>query len=170
MTGPRITNAKYGAIKAFREYLNEQFADSPKWGHNKFHQETRTYGDYLYAQDREKFLFEMDRAMEGHADFPGWDYQKWLKHDGQAQPAKFPSAHQVKTVLKYVDVGAYCVSYDNRWGDERFPWSVRGPADSEGVRDAIDEFPQYRQAIQFAKAENKKYMARAELTEEKTHG
>lgn len=79
MTGPRITNAKYGAIKAFREYLNEQFADSPKWRNYKFHQETRMYGDYLYSQDREMFFVDMDRAMEGHADFPGWDYKKWQK-------------------------------------------------------------------------------------------
>lgn len=53
---------------------------------------------------------------------------------------------------------------------ERFPWVVHGPAASDGMRENIDEFPQYRQAIQFAKAENKKYTARAELTEEKTHG
>lgn len=170
MTGPRITKAKYGAIKAFREYLNKQFADSPKWQNHKFHQETRMYGDYLYAQDRDMFFFDMDRAMEGHSDFPGWDYKKWQKPDGHTQPAKFPSAHQVKSVLKYVDVGVYRVSYDNRWGDERFPWVVHGPAASDGMRENIDEFPQYRQAIQFAKAENKKYMPRAELTEEKTHG
>lgn len=51
-----------GAIKRFREHLNAlpQYAKH----HNKvgkvvYQQRTRKYGDYLYAQDREKFMVDL---------------------------------------------------------------------------------------------------------------
>ncbi len=53
--------------KAFREYLNKQDLESrnPKnWKHNRYHQRTRLYGDYLYNQDR--VMFDVN-------------YNEWLK-------------------------------------------------------------------------------------------
>ncbi len=44
--------------KAFREWLNKEYADSSPHRHNRFHQRTRGYGDYLYNQDRDKFNVE----------------------------------------------------------------------------------------------------------------
>lgn len=50
---------KRGAIKAFREHLNRQYAGSENHRHERFQQRTRGYGDYLYRQDREKFNVEL---------------------------------------------------------------------------------------------------------------
>jgi len=50
--------------KAFREFLNRESEGQPKHRHFRYQQRTRPYGDYLYAQDREKFNF---------------DYQQWLE-------------------------------------------------------------------------------------------
>lgn len=60
-----------GAVKAFREYLNATCAEGPKHRERQFHQRTRGYGDYLYAQDRERFDVELDEALVGktHPDF-----------------------------------------------------------------------------------------------------
>lgn len=161
MTGPRITRAKRGAVKAFREYLNKQFADSPKWRNYKFHQKTRGYGDYLYFQDRDMFENDLGRAMEGSSEFPGWDRDRWLKPGNETLPVQLPTARSVRDVLGHVDVGCCRVSYDNRWGDERFPWVVYGPVTSDDMRDRLEEFPQYKQAIQFAKSESEKHLAAA---------
>ena len=62
---------KRGTIKAFREYLNAKFADSANWKHDRYHQSTRGYGDYLYFQDRAKFDVELQDALAGtdHKDF-----------------------------------------------------------------------------------------------------
>lgn len=49
---------------AFRRYLNALPGENYKNG--RYEQRTRPYGDYLYAQDREKFE---------------WEYQEWLKAD-----------------------------------------------------------------------------------------
>jgi hypothetical protein len=46
-----------GDIKKFREVLNK--ADRGDWRNGAYHQKTRPYGDYLYAQDREKFQIDM---------------------------------------------------------------------------------------------------------------
>lgn len=58
--------------KAFREHLNREHGTTPNHRHNRYQQRTRPYGDYLYAQDREKF---------------NADYADWLKE--QAQDKKF---------------------------------------------------------------------------------
>lgn len=44
--------------KAFRDHLNRLHADTPNHRHNRYQQRTRPYGDYLYAQDRDKFNVE----------------------------------------------------------------------------------------------------------------
>ena len=54
--------------KAFREYLNKIAENEPRHRNYRYQQRTRPYGDYLYAQDREKF---------------NADYQDWLKEQGQ---------------------------------------------------------------------------------------
>ena len=40
--------------KQFRQYLNQKHKDK-KWKHNRYHQLTRPYGDYLYNQDKTRF-------------------------------------------------------------------------------------------------------------------
>lgn len=57
-TGP-ATAIPRGAIKRYREHLNRQTAGEPNWRHRRFGQRTRNYGDYLYAQDRDKFMMEL---------------------------------------------------------------------------------------------------------------
>lgn len=52
-----------GTIKAFREYLNAKFAGTALHKHERFHQSSRGYGDYLYAQDRAKFDVELGEAL-----------------------------------------------------------------------------------------------------------
>lgn len=47
--------------KAFRAYLNRTCAGI-KHAHGRFAQRTRGYGDYLYAQDRDRF----------NVDFAAW--------------------------------------------------------------------------------------------------
>lgn len=64
--------APRGTIKAFREHLNAKYAGDRKHRERRFEQKTRAYGDYLYAQDREKFDVELDEALRGegpNADF-----------------------------------------------------------------------------------------------------
>jgi hypothetical protein len=46
-------------VKRFREHLNAQDTGESKWRNFRFHQATRNYGDYLYAQDRAKFEVDM---------------------------------------------------------------------------------------------------------------
>lgn len=50
---------KRGDIKRFRELMNETYRDAPKHQHFRYQQLTRGYGDYLYSQDNEKFMFEL---------------------------------------------------------------------------------------------------------------
>ena len=50
---------KRGDIKRFREHLNSQDVGDSKHRHRNYRQRTRLYGDYLYAQDREKFDMEL---------------------------------------------------------------------------------------------------------------
>lgn len=52
---------KRGDIKRFREYLNAQ--PGPKHKNGRYEQRKRGYGDYLYAQDREKFMVELDEWL-----------------------------------------------------------------------------------------------------------
>jgi hypothetical protein len=44
-----------GDIKRYREFLNAKGAGQ-RHQNNRHHQISRPYGDYLYAQDRDKFL------------------------------------------------------------------------------------------------------------------
>lgn len=67
---------KRGARKAFREHLNVAFRNGPKHRHNRYHQKTREYGDYLYSQDRDMFNVEFELAMDGKC--PGFDHTKWV--------------------------------------------------------------------------------------------
>jgi len=63
-----------------------------------------------------------------------------------------PTAREVKAVLGQVEVGPYLVSHHDNWGDERFPWRVLGIPDADGFREILDEFPQYRLAVRFARS------------------
>ena len=47
-----------GDIKRFKAHLNA-LAGSRLWKNGRRGNKVRQYGDYLYAQDREMFLFEM---------------------------------------------------------------------------------------------------------------
>lgn len=61
-----------GTIKSFREYLNAACAEGPKFRERRFHQETRAYGDYLYAQDRDMFDVLLAEALADASKFPDW--------------------------------------------------------------------------------------------------
>lgn len=50
---------KRGDVKAYRELLNRMDVGDSKHCHFNYRQRTRKYGDYLYNQDRERFLVEM---------------------------------------------------------------------------------------------------------------
>lgn len=61
-------NGKRGGrpnIKEFREYLND--LPGPNHHHDRYEQRTRKYGDYLYAQDREKFMADMAEWLKAKA-------------------------------------------------------------------------------------------------------
>jgi hypothetical protein len=67
-----LAHMKRGTIKAFREYLNAQ-AEGHDYSHRNgpYHQVSRKYGDYLYHQDRDKFMWELNDALQGkqHPNF-----------------------------------------------------------------------------------------------------
>ena len=71
--------------------------------------------------------------------------------DGPVEVSTLPTAREVRTVLGHVEVGACLVFYKNTWGDERFPWQVRGAKDADGDREVLDEFATYREAVRCAK-------------------
>jgi hypothetical protein len=48
-----------GKIKAFREHLNKLDVGDSKHRHLSYAQRTRSYGDYLYYQDSERFMVEL---------------------------------------------------------------------------------------------------------------
>lgn len=52
------TNIPRGAVRRYREHLNTLCGDN-KHKHNRYQQRTRKYGDYLYHQDRERFIVEL---------------------------------------------------------------------------------------------------------------
>ena len=66
---------KRGAIKAFREFLNSLEGQAHR--HFRYRQMSRKYGDYLYHQDRAKFDYEFQMAMQGLS--AGFDHTKWLE-------------------------------------------------------------------------------------------
>ena len=61
-----MTPIPRGKIKEYRELLNRQHeeAGSLKHRHHRYHQRTRPYGDYLYAQDRERFMVNLREWLE----------------------------------------------------------------------------------------------------------
>lgn len=69
---------------------------------------------------------------------------------------ELPDARTVRDIYGYVDIGTHRVAYHNTWGDERFPWRVYGPRDTQGFSEVLDEFPQYREAVAFAKQTQRK--------------
>lgn len=62
---------KRGDIKRFREHLNYE-AGAYWHTHRRFGNRTRKYGDWLYFQDREKFMV---------------DLQDWLNTNPAVNPA-----------------------------------------------------------------------------------
>lgn len=54
---------KRGDIKRFREYLNSLDSGS-KHRQGPYHQTKRPYGDYLYHQDKEKFMVDLKEWLE----------------------------------------------------------------------------------------------------------
>jgi len=54
-----------GDIKRYREHLNalNDIHPDAKWRNRTYGQRTRSYGDYLYAQDREKFMMELEEWL-----------------------------------------------------------------------------------------------------------
>jgi len=53
---------KRGNIKRYREHLNA-IHNAAKWRNRERGQRKRLYGDYLYAQDRDKFMMEMEEWL-----------------------------------------------------------------------------------------------------------
>jgi hypothetical protein len=74
MSKPRTLNPL--SKKAFREWMNREYADSATHRHHQYAQRTRGYGDYLYFQDREKFEVE---------------YVEWLAAQSQRSPSRTPA-------------------------------------------------------------------------------
>lgn len=58
---------KRGDIKRYREHLNATHKDSSLWRNGTRGQKTRLYGDYLYHQDREKFMVELEEWVAIHS-------------------------------------------------------------------------------------------------------
>lgn len=52
-----------GDIKRYREHLNAQDISSVKWRNGARGQQTRPYGDYLYTQDHDKFMFDLQEWL-----------------------------------------------------------------------------------------------------------
>jgi len=48
-----------GKIREFREHLNTLCSKSRGYRNFNYRQRTRAYGDYLYHQDRDKFMVEL---------------------------------------------------------------------------------------------------------------
>ena len=48
-----------GTIKRYREHLNALDVGDSKHMHLCYRQRTRKYGDYLYNQDRERFMLQL---------------------------------------------------------------------------------------------------------------
>jgi hypothetical protein len=57
-----------GDIKAFREFLNRQ--PGPNHRNGRFRQKNRPYGEYLYYQDRERFLVELCEWLAKNQSLP----------------------------------------------------------------------------------------------------
>lgn len=56
--GTALVRLPRGAVTKYKQYLNAQDTGT-KHRHRAFHQRTRKYGDYLYAQDRERFMVDL---------------------------------------------------------------------------------------------------------------
>lgn len=79
--------AKHGVCKAFREFINAKYTDqnmtgagAGKWrmgNRNQYGNRTRSYGDWLFYQDRDMFNEWLWRALQGR-DCEGFDWKQWL--------------------------------------------------------------------------------------------
>ena len=59
------TKIPRGLLKAYREHLNQKhgFADE-RWGlRGKYGAQKRLYGDYLYNQDRDMFMVDLQKEI-----------------------------------------------------------------------------------------------------------
>lgn len=77
------------------------------------------------------------------------DLPVWIMPGGTEAPN--PGAMEIRMVGGYVRVGKYLVRYCNRWGDERFPWVVQAPGPESYETQDIESFPQFREALAFAR-------------------
>jgi hypothetical protein len=77
-TSQSTTRAKRGARKAFRQFLNT-LGRGKTHRNGRYQQRTRSYGDYLYFQDREKFEVEFAEAMSGNYTARGFDRASWVQ-------------------------------------------------------------------------------------------
>lgn len=53
-----MNKAERENIRRFRAYLNS-LESTVNHKHNRYHQRKRPYGDYLYYQDRDKFMADL---------------------------------------------------------------------------------------------------------------
>jgi hypothetical protein len=68
----------------------------------------------------------------------------------------FPLARVVRDVLGQVVVGKLLVSFtDSTAGRSRFPWRVYGIEMEDGTRDILEDFAQYREALDYAISQQK---------------
>lgn len=74
----------------------------------------------------------------------------------KADKVALPTAREVRDVLGQVEIGNYLVTYHDNWGDERFPWRVCGPKNTDDFREIVQEFASYREAVRFARKEGRK--------------
>ena len=59
---------KRGDIRRFTIFLNAEYASSTKHRNGRFHQVKRPYGDYLYNQDRDRFMELLCEWLVEYAD------------------------------------------------------------------------------------------------------
>jgi hypothetical protein len=110
---------KRGAIKAYREYLNEKFKGTDKlynYGSNHrgqvYRQYSREYGDYLYSQDRGMFMYELTYAMDGQSE--GFDHTKWCK-PAPSEGSEAMNNEQTKQAIEWLDeIAAFGAQRRNR--------------------------------------------------------
>ncbi len=76
--------------------------------------------------------------------------------------SKLPSAREVRDVLLHVEIGEFSVRYNMLAGQQncRFKWQVRGPLVGV-VREVLDEFATYREAVSDARRREKKRVLNA---------
>lgn len=128
-----------GAVKAYRELLNRQNAESiareagkdamdpsrmaTRHKHGRYQQVKRLYGDYLYAQDREKFLVDLQDWL-ATPEAAALLLRPWVKVG--AQRYQRPD----NAVVRY-DHSVEC-STSRPWLDGHRGWMAFGPGEVDG--------------------------------------